>query len=49
MEALAKQDITVDKRMILLKEPIKNVGTFKVPLRVYKDVEPEITVDVVAE
>ena len=47
IDALAKQNITVDKRMILLKEPIKNTGTFKVPIRVYKDVEPEITVDVV--
>ena len=49
IDALAKQNITVDKRMILLKEPIKNTGTFKVPIRVYKDVEPEITVDVVPE
>ena len=43
-----KQDITVEKRMILLKETIKTLGTFKVPIRVYKEVEPEITVDVVA-
>ena len=49
IDALAKQNITGDKRMILLKEPIKNTGTFKVPIRVYKDVEPEITVDVVPE
>jgi large subunit ribosomal protein L9 len=35
--------------MVLLKEPIKNIGTFKVPIRVYKDVEPEITVEVVPE
>jgi large subunit ribosomal protein L9 len=49
VEALAKQDITVEKRMILLKEPIKNTGTFNIPIRVYKGVEPEIAVDVVAE
>ncbi|MEE8552335.1 MAG: 50S ribosomal protein L9 [Desulfobacterales bacterium] len=48
-DALAKQDIEVEKRMVLLKEPIKNIGTFKVPIRVYKDVEPEITVEVVPE
>ena len=48
-DALAKQDIEVEKRMILLKEPIKNIGTFMVPIRVYKDVEPEITVEVVPE
>ena len=35
--------------MLLLKEPIKEVGTYKVPVRVYSDVEPEITVEVVAE
>ena len=49
VDALAKQDITIDKRMILLKEPIKNTGSFKVPVRVYRDVEPEISVDVVPE
>ena len=49
VDALANQDITVEKRMILLKEPIKTTGTFNVPIRVYKGVEPEIAVDVVAE
>jgi large subunit ribosomal protein L9 len=48
-DALAKQDIHVEKRMLLLKEPIKTVGTFKVPIRVYKEVEPEITVTIVPE
>ena len=47
--ALANQDIEVEKRMILLKEPIKNTGTYKVPIRVYKGVEPEITVEIAAE
>ncbi len=47
--ALANQDVEVEKRMILLKEPIKNTGTYKVPVRVYKGVEPEITVEIVAE
>jgi len=49
VSALLKQDIEVEKRMVLLNEPIKNIGTFKVPIRVYKDVEPEITVEVVPE
>ncbi len=47
IDALAKQDIKVEKRMVLLKEAFKNTGTFKVPIRVYKDVEPEITVEIV--
>jgi large subunit ribosomal protein L9 len=49
IDALAKQDIKVEKRMVLLKETIKTLGTYKVPLRVYKDVEPEITVEIVPE
>ena len=49
INALANQDIEVEKRMILLKGPIKNTGTYKVPVRVYKGVEPEITVEIAAE
>jgi len=49
IDALAKQEIQVEKRMILLKEPIKNIGTYKVPIRVYKDVEPEITIEILPE
>ncbi len=49
IDALKKQEITVEKRMILLKETIKSLGTFKVPIRVYKEVEPEITVEIVPE
>ena len=48
-DALASQNIEVEKKMILLNEPIKNTGTFKVPIRVYKDVEPEIIVEIVPE
>ncbi|MGD8836240.1 MAG: 50S ribosomal protein L9, partial [Desulfobacteraceae bacterium] len=49
VDALAKQDISLEKRMVLLKEPIKSIGSFKVPIRVYKEVEPEITVNIVPE
>jgi large subunit ribosomal protein L9 len=49
IEALEAQDVKVEKRMILLPNPIKTTGTYKVPIRVYKEVEPEITVEVVAE
>jgi len=47
--ALEAQDIQIEKRMVLLGEPIKNLGTFKVPIRIYADVEPEITVEVTPE
>jgi len=49
LDALAQQDIVIEKRMVLLREPIKNTGTFKVPIRVYKEVEPEITVEISPE
>lgn len=49
IDALAAQDIVVEKRMILLKEPLKTVGSFKVPIRVYNDVEPEINVEIIPE
>ena len=49
INALAKQDIKVEKRMVLLKETIKSIGSYQVPLRVYKDVEPEITVEILPE
>jgi large subunit ribosomal protein L9 len=49
IDALAKQDIVLEKRMVLLKEPIKAIGSYKVPIRVYKEVEPEISVEIVPE
>ena len=49
INALANQDIEIEKRMILLSEPIRNIGTYKVPVRIYKGVEPEITVTIVPE
>lgn len=49
MTALAKQEVKLEKRMVLLKEPIKTLGVYKVPIRVYTDVEPEITIEVVPE
>ena len=49
VDALANQDIVVEKRMVLLKEPIKALGSYKVPIRVYKGVEPEITIEIVPE
>ena len=49
IDALAQQDIVIEKRMVLLKEPIKTIGSYKVPIRVYKEVEPEISVEIVPE
>ena len=49
IDALAAQNISVEKRMVLLTEPIKALGSYKIPIRVYKEVEPEITIEVVPE
>jgi len=35
--------------MILLKEPIKGIGTYSIPIRVYRDIEPKFTLEVAAE
>jgi large subunit ribosomal protein L9 len=48
-DSLELQGIELPKRMILLAEPIKQVGSYKVPIRIYKDVEPSITVEVVSD
>ncbi len=48
-DALNSLGVDVERNMILLTEPIKEVGTYQIPIRVYRDVEPEITVEVVAE
>jgi large subunit ribosomal protein L9 len=49
LDDLSKQGIEIEKRMLLLAEPIKTLGTFSVPIRVYKGVKPEITVEIVPE
>ncbi len=49
LTALSDQEVTIEKRMMLLADPIKELGTYKVGIRLYKDVEPEITVEVVEE
>jgi large subunit ribosomal protein L9 len=48
-EALAAQNFTVDRRKIQLEEPIKQLGEYKVPIRLHKDVTVEITVVVSKE
>ena len=43
-DGLAAQNYTIDRRKIQLEEPIKQLGEFKVPVRLHKDVTAEITV-----
>jgi large subunit ribosomal protein L9 len=48
-EALAAQGLTVDKKKILLPEPIKTLGAHKVPVRLHADVLAELAVTVERE
>ncbi len=48
-EALEKQGYTIERRKIVLDEPIRSLGEFKVPLRLHREVTAEITVHVVKE
>jgi large subunit ribosomal protein L9 len=47
--ALANQGITMERRRILLAEPIKELGEFVVAVRVDADVEASLKLKVVAE
>jgi large subunit ribosomal protein L9 len=48
-EQLKTQGFEVDKRMVMLSEPIKTLGSYIVPIRLYADITSEITVRVVPE
>ena len=47
--ALEAANFTIDRRKIQLDEPIRQLGEFKVPVRLHKDVTAEVTVHVVKE
>lgn len=49
VDSLAKQNIAVERRMVLLSNPIKTIGSFNIPVRIYRGVEPEIVVEIVTE
>ena len=48
-EKLAEKGYTIDKRAIELDEPIKMIGIYKVPIRLYSEVKAEVRVWVVKE
>jgi len=43
-EQLASQGTTVDRRKIQLPQPLKELGTFPVPIKLHRDVVTKITV-----
>lgn len=46
-EALAAQGIEIDRKQIILPEPIKTIGVSQVPVRILKDVEAQVKVYVI--
>lgn len=48
-EAFAKQGKHIDKKQIVLKDPIKNIGQFKITVKVYPEISAECFVNVVPE
>lgn len=48
-EALEKQGIEVEKKRILLAEPIKRLGNYTIPIKVFHDERAEIKIEVKKE
>lgn len=49
VEAVAEQTgIELDRRRVLLAEPLKTLGTHQVPVRLHADVQFPVTVEIVA-
>jgi len=48
-EALEKLNFTIERRKIQLDEPIKQIGQYKVAIKLYHDVSAEVEVNVVRE
>ena len=48
-DALAAEGVEVDRRTIVLDEPIKTIGVFTVPVRVHAEVEARLKVYVIRE
>jgi large subunit ribosomal protein L9 len=48
-EALSKQGFEIDRKIIVIKDPVKEVGSFKALLKLHKEVSVEIPFDVISE
>lgn len=49
VEQLASQGMTVDRRKIQLPQPLKELGTFPVPIKLHRDVVTKINVTLVKQ
>jgi len=48
-EELAKQGFDIDRKIIIIKDAIKEVGTYKAVIKLHREVSAEVTLEVVAE
>lgn len=48
-EALAKQGFDIDRKVIVIKDAVKEVGSYKALLKLHKEVSVEIPFEVVSE
>lgn len=48
-DAFEKAGFTIDRRVIVLKEPVKEIGSYKVTLKLHKEVTVEVAFEVVSE
>ncbi|MDR1780655.1 MAG: 50S ribosomal protein L9 [Tannerella sp.] len=48
-EELAKQGFEIDRKIIILKEPVKELGNYRATVKPHKEVAVEIPFEVVAE
>lgn len=49
VEALEKKNISIDKRKIQLPEPIKTLGSYTIPVKLYPGVTADLTVRIEGE
>jgi large subunit ribosomal protein L9 len=48
-DKLAEEGVTIDRHLIRLEEPLKQLGAYTVAIHLHADVRPEIKVWVVSE
>lgn len=48
-EALEKLGHNIDRKLIVLKDPIRAIGTYTFTIKFHKEVNPEVEVEVIAE
>jgi len=48
-EALSKQGFTIDRKIIFIKDPVKEIGQYKATIQLHKEISVEVAFEVVSE